>query len=111
LTYDFLDDERRLIEPFKWQLYNAASSIDEVKDWLHNGRFPSALNSKEVIQGIGRARIGTGNPQTINEFITPAGNISLIVTIDWRPGKGPGSSVRVLSRTKAKSEVKQYDGR
>lgn len=110
LIYDFSDTERRLLKPFTWQLYNAAISVQEVKDWLHKNKLPSPANSKEVIEGIGRAKIGTSDSQTIDDYITPTGNISLIVTVDWPPGKGPGSSVSVLSRKETKSEVKQYVG-
>ncbi len=110
LIYDFSDAERRLLKPFKWQLYNAATSVQDVKDWLHKNKFPFPANSKEVIAGIGRGKIGTSDPKTINEYITPTGNVSLIVTVYWPPGKGPGSNVRVLSRKETQSEVKLYVG-
>jgi len=108
LIYDFSDVDRRLLKPFMWQLYKAANSAEQVTEWLNKENFPSPNNSEEVITGIGKAKIGTDKSQTIDDYITPSGNISLIVNIDWPPGKGPGSSIQVLSRKETKSKVTQY---
>jgi hypothetical protein len=99
LLYSYDDNERRLLNPFSWQLCSSFSFSD-LQDWLKKGSFPDLLTSDHIVAKLGYALIGTDNDNIIDSIVAPSHNTTLVINITWpdgrRPG-GPGSSIRIYS--------------
>ncbi|MBI5101328.1 MAG: hypothetical protein HZB33_05785 [Nitrospirae bacterium] len=100
LFYSYIDDARRSLNPFQWQLCDSFN-FSEVQHWLKTDNFPSLVTSDNIIANLGYGNIGTDNDDIIDSIISPSKNPVLIIRVTWpdnkRPG-GPSSSVRIYSR-------------
>jgi hypothetical protein len=94
LLYEYADPERYNLGQFRWKL-GKNSTFPELKNALRTDSFGDTADSAEIITGLGNALIGTADKKIINDDITPSGNRSIIISIWWRDGKGPGSEVQI----------------
>lgn len=106
LLYSYKDDERHLLQPFKWQRCDFPSlSFYDVKEWFKKDSFPSLQTSDNILEQLGKGEIGTGDKNNLRKFISPPKNRSLIIRIYWPDDKHPGSQVMITRRTQVKSQV------
>lgn len=108
LLYSYEDNERRLLQPFKWQRCDFPSlSLDQIKEWFKKDSFPFLERSDSIIKQLGNGDIGTTVPDELKEIISPNNNRSLIIRIYWPDDKHPGSEVSIMRRQEVKSRVFQ----
>lgn len=106
LLYKYLDDERRKLRPFEWQL-TFGSSITDVLQWLRSGIFPSLKKSQEVLLGLVNGKIGTDVSEVIEREITPPmKRASLTIRIHWRDNPPPPQALYL--RKKTHTHVQQH---
>ena len=104
LLYSYNDRERRVLNPFDWQLCDGAT-LDDATAWLRMGTFPGTIRSNWIINGLGIATIGTDDKKVIDEVICHPSSRSITITIWWPPGADPGSTVRVSSRHEERQQI------
>lgn len=102
LLFSYSDQNRYNLEQFRWQLCKGYPFVD-LKNWFKDDYFPNPLNSSKIINDLGNAKIGTGNPQIIRDIICPPENRSLIIDIHWPDGP-PISRVRIRTRQLEKQD-------
>jgi hypothetical protein len=104
LLYRYDDQEaqlRRELRPFSWKLTRNAT-VNTIKSWLKQDCFDQLLHSGQIFQGLMTDRIGTGDKERIDTDVAPPLHeslASLVITIDWKDGRGPGPWVAVTSRS------------
>lgn len=99
LLYKYLDDERRKLHPFGWQL-TFGTSITDVLQWLRSGIFPSVKKSQDVLQRLVNGKIGTDNREVIERDITPPlKRASLTIRVHWKGDNPPPESVYLNQKT------------
>lgn len=108
LLYSYVDEYRRILKHFQWQLCNSASSIKEVAKWLRRESFPSLINSDTVIKDVGNGMIGTENENILDAVVVPVGNPTLVITIGWPDNDHPGSGISIYSRQHQEIENHAY---
>lgn len=92
LLYSYSDKERRILEPFRWQICeNIEFAV--IKNWLSTGNFPSACDSECILNKLSLGRIGTDDEVTLDKVVCPESNKGLIVRIDWPSGKRPDDTI------------------
>jgi hypothetical protein len=108
LLYDFEDQDRMRLAPFKWQLCASARSFSQVKTWVTKDDFPCIQGSDDIIAQLGSGQLGTQDNAVIEQYISPMANRCLVITIGWPDGRGPASWIEVAGKTQATREVKLY---
>lgn len=91
LLYRYLDETR--LDGFRWQLCKEAS-LTTMSAWLRDDRFPNAVESAVILNGVGDGSIGTDNETILNEVVCPDGARVLEIKIDW-PDDPPPMEVPV----------------
>jgi hypothetical protein len=99
LLYKYLDEARRKLHPFEWQL-TSGTSIADVIQWLRSGIFPSLKKSREVLDALVKGRIGTDVPEVIERDITPPlKRTSLTIRVHWKDDSAPPTAVYLRKKT------------
>lgn len=110
LLYSYLDEERRHLEPFGWQLCRG-SSVKDIQDWLRLGKFPALQSSAEIIKQLGNAKkeneIGTDDHEKIEKYIRSKGKVHLEIRIFWPPNKKHPSRINIGVREDMTAKVMQ----
>ena len=88
VLYNYSDSARQSLDAFKWQLCRDMT-IDEVKGCLTKGKFPSPIDSQQVIERLGNSTAGTKDQKKIREIICPEGTPHLELRIFWPDDKVP----------------------
>ena len=83
LLYEYKDDERRRLEPFRWQLCQN-HKFEEIENWLKIGVFPNLLTAKNIIHRVGKGIIGSNDQNIIDKFISPEKNPTLIIWVCFK---------------------------
>jgi hypothetical protein len=94
LLYEFSEEERHQLKNFAWQLCKG-ESIETTIYWLKSSKFPSRLNSSEIIQKLGNGEIGTDDKQILEHIIRPTGKSQFDIRIYWDSDKQPPNSLQV----------------
>lgn len=95
LLYQYSDTERRLLNPFLWQLCSNLS-FKAVETCLKRGKFPQVLESRDIIHRLAGGLVGTDDNGIIDKYISTAKNPCLTIRIWWPDDKRPpGSTVWV----------------
>lgn len=102
LLYEYTDEERRLLEPFRWQLCQN-HSFENIENWLKTGKFPNLLTAEHIIHGVGRGIIGSDDQDIIDRFISPENNPTLTIRIRWSQNWPPESTIKVKVTRDAQS--------
>jgi len=106
LLYKYLDEARRKLHPFEWQL-TSGTSIDDVLQWLRSGVFPALKKSREVLDALVNGRIGTDVPDVIERDITPPlKRTSLTIRVHWKGDSPPPANVYL--RKKVQTHKQQH---
>ncbi len=92
LLYRF--DNANTLGPFGFQLCRRRLLIT-VTEWFRDDTFPDCRDAPTIISQLGDGSIGTSNPKVIGTAITPPGQRTLIIRIDWGDGRPPGSQIPV----------------
>ena len=99
LLYKYLDEARRKLHPFEWQL-TSGTSIDDVLQWLRSDVFPALKKSREVLDALVNGRIGTDVPEVIERDITPPlKRTSLTIRVHWKDDNAPPTGVYLRKKT------------
>lgn len=89
VLYEYLDEDRRNLDSFHWQLCKEAKKIENIQDWLKLGNFPNKVISAEIIKDLCNGKIGTDNSEFIDNYISPEVKKSFEIKIGWPPGQQP----------------------
>jgi hypothetical protein len=95
LLYRYLDEKR--LDGFRWQLCKGAS-LKTMLAWLRDDRFPNAVESAVILNGVGNGSIGTDDEKILSEVVCPDGARVLEIKIDW-PDDPPPMEVPVFEMT------------
>ena len=110
ILYEYSDNERMSLLPFRWQLCHEAS-INEIERWLQINEFPSLKDSVSIIRMLGSDRIGTNDKNIIQEYICPKVRRSLIIHIGWPPDASPPLEIKVWKSTHSEENIVLYEYR
>lgn len=106
LLYEYDDTERRNLKPFQWQICNSTKDINDILNFLREDKFPSIMDSQQVINGIGNGKIGVDDDNIIDTIVAPMGNTSLEIIIKWLDDrKGGGSEIRIHSKNEIEEKI------
>jgi hypothetical protein len=95
VVYRFEDEHT--LHDFEWHDCRRRQ-LRTVRRWLRDNAFPKGLETAEFVNRLGNGSLGTADATTIERSVSPHGQRTLVIRIDWPDGRPPESSVSVLSR-------------
>jgi hypothetical protein len=110
LLYEYSDDSHTCLEKFRWHICKN-SSIDDVAEWLQQGRFPKSYGVSDVLWKLARGEIGTKNREIIDDIILPKASQVITVWIDWPDdSRNPDALVETIKSLVLKKRQDIDDG-
>jgi hypothetical protein len=83
VIYRYVDDKGRQLEPFQWHPCNC-SSLEEIRTWMSQDRFPEPKDSSEIIKALGSGQLGTSDPGELEHIVNSTATPVLQVCIKWK---------------------------
>lgn len=95
VLYSYLDKERTDLSSVVWKLCRG-KSLSELKTLLRKDHIENPLSTAEIINRLGRRKIGTENQTLIDNVVSPSMRQYLEIKIHWPGDNDPKGTFNII---------------
>ena len=107
VLYGYDDKDKTTLSPFQWQSC-AGTKLEDMKDWLKNGKLPKPLYSSEMIRLLYDKKLGTDDKSIIKTLIAVEERPRFEIKLHWPTRSGPDGLTIKLANSVSVYQQQQH---